>query len=210
MPPRILLADDSALVRQGVRTLLEREGLEIVAEAADGHEAMRLARELQPDIAVLDFDMPLLNGIGAARAIRRVSPRTRSILLTRHVEKRCVLEALRVGVKGYVLETEGAAELLQAIQEVSQGAIHLSPPVSGVVVEAYLGSTESPADPLTPRQKEVLQLVAEGKTTKEVATLLGMSVKTAESHRARIMQKLEIHQTAGLVRYAIREGLIQP
>jgi len=210
MPLRILLGDDHLIFRQGVKGLLEREGLQIVGETADGQEAIRRARELSPDVAVLDLGMPLLNGLDAAREIVRVSPRTRPIILTMHSEDPYVLEALRAGVKGYVLKTQPSADLVQAIQEVSRGRIYLSPGVSRTVVEAYLGKTELPPDPLSSREREVLQLVAEGKTTKETARLLGVSVKTAENHRTRIMAKLDIHETAGLVRYAIRRGFIQP
>ena len=210
MPIQVLLADDHLIVRQGLKALLEREGIKVVGEAADGHEAVRLAQALRPDVAVLDLAMPLLNGLDAAREIVRASPRTRPILLTMHSEDPYVLEALRAGIKGYVLKTQPSTDLVQAIQEVSRGRIYLSPGVSRGVVEAYLAKTELPPDPLSPREREVLQLVAEGKTTKETARLLGVSIKTAENHRTRIMAKLDIHETAGLVRYAIRQGIIQP
>ncbi|PYM07581.1 MAG: DNA-binding response regulator [Candidatus Rokuibacteriota bacterium] len=209
MPLRVLLADDHLLFRQGLRALLEREALHVVGEADNGHEAVRLARELRPDVAVLDLAMPLLNGLDAAREIHQASPRTRTILLTMHTEDPYVGKALQAGIKGYVLKTQASADLIQAIREVHRGAIYLSPGVSRAVVDAYLAKTELPIDPLTARERQVLQLVAEGKTTKEVAVLLGISVKTAESHRTRIMQKLDIHETASLVRYAIREGLTQ-
>ena len=208
MPPRILLADDHVIVRQGFRVLLEREGLEVVAEAANGHEAVRLAGELLPDVAVLDFAMPLLNGLDAAKEIRRCSPRTRTILLTVHSEDHYVLEALQAGVHGYVVKTQAAADLVQAIREIRGNAIYLSPTISRAVVEAYFDKATPPGDVLSSRERQVLQLVAEGKTTKEIAGVLGVSIKTADSHRARIMRKLDIHDTAGLVRFAIRRGLI--
>jgi two-component system, NarL family, response regulator NreC len=208
MPPRILLADDHVIVRQGFRALLEREGLEVVAEAANGHEAVRLAGELFPDVAVLDFAMPLLNGLDAAKEIRRRSPRTRTILLTVHSEDHYVLEAVRAGIHGYVVKTQAAADLVQAIREIRGNAIYLSPTISRAVVEAYLDKATPPGDVLSSRERQVLQLVAEGKTTKEIAGVLGVSIKTADSHRARIMRKLDIHDTAGLVRFAIRRGLI--
>jgi len=208
MPPRILLADDHVIVRQGFRALLEREGLEVVAEAANGHEAVRLAGELLPDVAVLDFAMPLLNGLDAAKEIRRCSPRTRTILLTVHSEDHYVLEALQAGVHGYVVKTQAAADLVQAIREIRGNAIYLSPTISRAVVEAYFDKANPPGDVLSSRERQVLQLVAEGKTTKEIAGVLGVSIKTADSHRARIMRKLDIHDTAGLVRFAIRRGLI--
>jgi len=210
VPTRILLADDHQIVRQGLKALLEREGFAVVAEVADGQEAIRSARERCPDVAVLDFGMPLLNGLGAAREILQACPRAKAILLTMHTEDHYVLEALQAGVKGYVVKTQAAADLIRAIHEVLRGMMYLSPGVSQAVVEAYLAKSELPVDPLTPREREVLQLVAEGKSTKEIAQLLGISFKTAESHRTRIMKKTSIHETAGLVRYAVRRGLIQP
>jgi two-component system response regulator NreC len=210
MPVRVLLADDHQIVRQGLRALLEREGFTVVGEAADGREAVRLAQDLHPDVVVLDLAMPSLNGVDAAREILQASPRTKAILLTMHTEDQYVLPALRAGISGYVLKTKAAADLIQAISEVSRGMTYLSPGVSGVVVQAYLAKTDLPPDPLSSREREVLQLIAEGRTTKEVAALLGVSVSTAESHRSRIMEKLDIHETASLVRYAIRKGLIEP
>lgn len=144
MSPRILLADDHVIVRQGFRALLEREGIEVVAEAANGHDAVRLAGELLPDVAVLDFAMPLLNGLDAAKEIRRRSPRTRTILLTVHSEDHYVLEAVRAGVHGYVVKTQAAADLVQAIREIRGNAIYLSPTISRAVVEAYLDKAAPP------------------------------------------------------------------
>ena len=210
MSLRILLADDHGIFRQGVKALLEREGFRVDGEAADGHTAIQMASQLTPDVVVVDLAMPLLNGLDAAREITRVSPRTRTILLTMHAEDPYVARALQAGVRGYVLKSQAAEDLVQAIREVARGAVYLSPGVSQTVVEAYLTKRDLPTDPLTPREHQVLQLIAEGKTTKEVASLLGVSVKTAESHRMRIMTKLDIHETAGLVRYAIRQGLVRP
>ncbi|TMI90000.1 MAG: response regulator transcription factor [Bacillati bacterium ANGP1] len=210
MSLRILLADDHGIFRQGVKALLEREGFRVDGEAADGHTAIQMAAQLTPDVVVVDLAMPLLNGLDAAREITRVSPRTRTILLTMHAEDPYVARALQAGVRGYVLKSQAAEDLVQAIREVARGAVYLSPGVSQTVVEAYLTKRDLPTDPLTPREHQVLQLIAEGKTTKEVASLLGVSVKTAESHRMRIMTKLDIHETAGLVRYAIRQGLVRP
>ena len=206
--PRVLLADDHLIVRQGLKVLLQREGFEIVGEAADGQQAVRLARDRRPDVAILDFAMPVLNGLDAAREILRSCPRTRVILLTMHTEDRYVHEALRVGVSGYVVKSQASGDLVRAIREVSRDMTYLSPRVSRTVVQAYLAKTEGPG-PLTPREREVLRLVAEGKTTKEVAAILGISAKTAEAHRMRIMKKLETHNTASTVRYAIRQGLVQ-
>jgi two-component system response regulator NreC len=210
MLQRIILADDHLIVRQGLKSILEKESYSVIGEAGDGREAVRLAQELSPDIAVLDLSMPLLNGLDAAREIVKVSPQTKVILLTMHTEDPYVMDALRAGIRGYLLKTQAGQDLVQAIREVSRGSMYLSPGISRTVVEAYLAKSELPPDPLTPREREVLQLIAEGKTTKEAAGVLGVSVKTAESHRTRIMEKLEIHETASLVRYAIRRGLVQP
>lgn len=206
---RILLADDHVVVREGLRNLLVREGFDVVAEASDGHAAVRQARDLNVDIALLDIFMPLLNGLDTAREILKASPKTKVILLTMYKEEQYVLEALRAGVSGYVIKSQAGEDLVQAIHEVSKGSVYLSPVVTGTVVKAYLEGRES-SEPLTSRERAVLQLIAEGKTTKEIAQLLGLSVKTAESHRTNLMKKLDIHEIAGLVRYAIRLGLIQP
>lgn len=210
MPLRILLADDHQLVRQGFRALLERHGFEVVAEAANGREAVRLADRHHPDVAVLDLSMPQLNGLDAAADMLRRVPGVRIVLLTMHKDEHQIVGALRAGVRAYVLKTQAAQDLIQAIQDVMNGEMYLSPGVSRAVVDAYLAGRNTPTDPLAPREREVLQLVAEGKTSKEIASLLGLSAKSAESYRARIMDKLGIHDTAGLVRYAIRRGVIQP
>lgn len=206
---RIMLADDHPMFRQGLRSLLERDGYEIVAEASNGHEATRLARKLNPHVAVLDLGMPMLNGVDAARDIYKRSPETQVVLLTMYEDDAYVLEALRAGIRGYVLKAQAASDLLAAIREVLRGAVYLSPGISEAVVNAYMAKSELPPDPLTDRERQVLQLVAEGNTTKQIASLLGVSVKTAESHRTRMMQKLGIHETASLVRYAIRRGFIK-
>lgn len=210
MTTRILLADDHSVVRQGVRMMLEREGFEIVGEAADGMEAVRLAEKTQPDIAVIDLSMPVMNGITAIGQIRKVAPRTQVVLLTMYTDEHHILEALRAGVKACVTKTQAVEHLIVAIKEISAGGVYLSPSVSGAVVQAYLTKSETPFDPLTDRERLVLQLVAEGNTTKEIALVLGVAAKTAETHRVKVMEKLDIHSTAGLVRYAIRRGLVQP
>jgi DNA-binding NarL/FixJ family response regulator len=210
VPLRVLLADDHVVVRQGLRALLERAGFEVVGEAGDGQEAIRLAERLRPDVAVLDVAMPLLNGIDAAHGIAKASPGTKTILLTMYVQSVNVLEGLRAGVRGVVVKSRAVDELLRAIQTVCKGDSYLSPEVSNLVVESCLASGVVREQHLSDRERQVLQLVAEGKTTKEIAGILGISVKTAESHRAKIMERLDIHDTAGLVRYAIRQGLIQP
>ena len=210
MPIRVALADNHVLVCQSLKSLLEREGMQVVGEANDGQQAIELIEKSQPDVAVMDIGMPVLNGLDAAREVHRKSPKTRVILLTRHDEDQYVTEALRSGVRGYVLKSQAANDLVQAIQQVHRGQVYLSPGVSRAVVDAYLTKAQVPVEPLTTRERQVLQLVAEGKTTKDIATLLGISVKTAESHRTRLMQKLDIHETASLVRYAIRRGFVQP
>ncbi len=209
MPIRVLLADDHPLVRQGLKYLLTREGFEVVAEAADGREALCQAQATRPEVAVLDLSMPVLNGLDAAREIMRTSAGTKAIILTQHAEEHYILEALRAGVHGYVLKTQAAVDMIQAIRDVNRGKVYVSPVISNAVVGAYREQAGLPADPLTQREREVLQLVAEGRSTKKVAEALGISVKTAESHRSRLMLKLGIHETAGLVRYAVRRGLIQ-
>lgn len=205
---RVLLADDHQIVREGLRGLLEKAGHTVIGEAADGHEALRLARTLAPEIAVLDLSMPLLNGLDVAREIRRLSPEIKTILLTMYTDRAYVLQAMKAGAKGYVLKTQAAEDLIRAIREISRGEVYLSPGVAASVVDAYLDKTDVADDPLTPRERQILQLVAEGKTTKEVARLLNISFKTAETHRNHIMKKLDIHEVAGLVRYAIHHGLL--
>jgi len=197
------------MVREGLRAFLEKQGFQIVAEASDGLEVLRSVEKTAPDVAVIDISMPVLNGVDAARELKKSSPKTKVILLTQHDEDQYVSESLRAGVKGYVLKNQAAEDLVHAIQEVCRGSIYLSPNISRVVVDAYLSKTYDVTDPLSARERQVLQLVGEGKSTKDIAGHLGISVKTAESHRARLMKKLDIHETASLVRYAIRRGLIQ-
>jgi len=209
MPTRVLLADDHALIRQGLKAFLEKQGFQIVFEASDGQETIRAAEKTKPDVAVIDISMPILNGVDAARELKKSSPKVKVILLTQHDEDQYVTESLRAGVRGYVLKSQAAEDLVHAIQEVCRGSVYLSPSISQTVVDAYLSKTYLSTDPLSGRERQVLQLVGEGKSTKEIAVQLGISVKTAESHRARLMKKLGIHETASLVRYAIRRGLIQ-
>ncbi|HEY8166434.1 MAG TPA: response regulator transcription factor [Gemmatimonadaceae bacterium] len=209
MAPTIILADDHSVVRQGIRFLLERENFEVVGEACNGMEAVSLAQKHQPDVAILDLSMPVMNGITAIGQIHEISPRTKVILLTMHTEEHHVLQALRAGVKACVTKTQAVEHLIVAIREVCAGGVYLSPSVSGAVVQAYLARSEAPYDPLTDRERQVLQLVAEGNTTKEIALILGVAAKTAETHRVKVMDKLDIHSTAGLVRYAIRRGLLE-
>jgi DNA-binding NarL/FixJ family response regulator len=210
MSLRLLLADDHDVVREGFRAVLERVGFEVAAEAADGREAVRLANVHHPDLAVLDLSMPLLNGLDAGRQIvENGGGRTLVVLLTMHAEEYHIVSALRAGIRGYIVKSEGTSELVRALRDVAAGGIYLSPKVCGVVVEAFLSGKPVESDPLSTREREVLQLVAEGRTTKEIATVLGVTVKSAESYRTRLMDRLNIHETATLVRYAIRHGLIQ-
>ena len=209
MAVRVLLADDHEIVRQGLRILLEREGFQVVGEASNGHEAVKLCEANHPEVAILDLSMPLLNGVDAAREIMKSNPRTKVVLLTMHTEDHLILESLRAGVIGYVLKTRAASELVQALRAVCRGEMFLTQSISRTIVQAFLHNAPAPDNLISDRERQVLQLVAEGKTTKEIASLLGISVKTAESHRSNLMDKLNIHDTAGLVRYAIRIGLIE-
>jgi len=206
---RILLADDHAVLREGLKTLLQGAGWSVVAEAADGRSAVEQAIRTPVDVVVLDIGMPGLNGIEAARAMLRTRRNLVIVVLTMHAEEPYVIEALRAGIKGYVLKTQASSDLVEAIRTVMTGKTYLSPGIAGTVAEALQVGAEPKADPLTAREREVLQLVSEGRTTKEVASALGISVKTAETHRTRLMRKLDVHETAGLVRYAIRRGIIQ-
>lgn len=210
MQLRVLLADDHQVVRQGLRSLLEHHGFDVVAEAADGDEAVQLARKIHFEVGLLDIGMPHMNGVEAARQILQLAPRCHIIVLTVHAEERQIAAAFRAGIRGYVIKTQAADELIHAIREVSAGGTYMSPQVSTILLEAYLTGSIIGADPLTPRERQVLQLVAEGRSTKEVAHALGVTAKTAESYRSRLKAKLDIHDTAGLVRYAIREGIVAP
>lgn len=206
---KIVVVDDHVILLDGVKKLLEAEGrYDVVGTATDGREGVALVKKLKPDIAVLDITMPGLNGLDATRAIAKASPETRIILLTMHRESPYVIEALDAGVHGYVIKSQTADDLLRAVKEVVADRVYLSPGISRIVIDAYRRKGSLDADPLTLREREVLQLIAEGQKTKQVAAKLGISIKTAESHRTRIMSKLDIHDTASLVRYAIRRGLI--
>jgi len=213
---RVLLADDHNLVRAGIRALLESQrGVEIVAEAEDGQQALQLLLETRPDIALVDISMPGLNGLDLAARVAREAPATRLVILSMHGSPSHVAQALSAGAKGYLLKDAAADELPILLRAVMRGETYLSPGVSRHVVEGFLGrlgapspAKESASDGLTPRQRETLQLVAEGRSTKEIAQLLGLSVKTVDAHRSQIMERLDIHEVAGLVRYAIRIGLV--
>jgi DNA-binding NarL/FixJ family response regulator len=211
---RILLADDHTLLRAGIRSLLEKmPGVEVVGEAADGREALNLVKELLPSIVLMDIAMAGLNGLEATARIAKEFPHTRVIILSMHANEEYVLQTLRAGAAGYLLKDAATAELELAIQAVARGDTYLSPAISKRVIEDYLGRTtgeKSPMELLTPRQREILQLIAEGKTTKEMAFVLNVSVKTVETHRTQLMDRLNIHDVPGLVRHAMRMGLVPP
>jgi len=207
---RVLLADDHHLVRAGFRALVERiQGFEVVAEAAGGREALELVEKHQPDLVLMDVMMPELDGLGAAAQVAAISPHTRVLILSMNAGAESVLGAMRAGAAGYLLKDVSPAELEQALRAVASGQTYLCPAASRHVIAGYVhGSAVSPLERLTPRQREVLQLVAQGCTTKEIARRLGIGLKTAETHRAQLMDELDIHEIAGLVRFAIRVGLI--
>jgi DNA-binding NarL/FixJ family response regulator len=211
-PVRVLLADDHTLVRAGIRSLLESlPGVEVIAESGDGREALELILQHGPDVALLDIGMPGLNGLEVARRTAEESPRTRSIILSMHADATYVRQALRAGVSGYLLKGAAVAELPLAIESVMRGQTYLTPRISQAVVEGFLREGNVDPDPLealTARQREILQAIAEGKSTKEIAQILDLSAKTVETHRMRIMERLGIHDVPGLVRFAIRAGLI--
>ena len=210
MAIRVLLADDHEMVREAFAALLEKEGFVIAGQARDGREVVKLAAELSPDIIVLDLIMPELNGLDAARGMLHRDPGIKIILVTQYADRAYVLEALTLGVRGYVLKSQAPPDLLQAIREVIRGSTYISPVISEMVVEAYRTKSDAGAEPLSLREREVLQLVAEGKTNKEIAQILDLSLKTVDSHRSHLMEKLNVRGTAGLVRYAVRRGLIRP
>lgn len=205
----VVIADDHQMFREGLKALLEDGGFNVVGEAENGQEAIRLTRQHNPQVAVLDYSMPVLNGIDAAKEIQRQSPETAVVMLTMYDDERYALEALKCAVRGFVLKHQTATDLMDAIREVLQGAIYLSPSISAAVVKALMSNNGELDEVLTGRERQVLQLIAEGNTTKDIAGVLHLSVKTAESHRSRIMSKLDVHNIAGLVRYSIRQGIIQ-
>ena len=210
MPIRIVLADDHGMIRQGLKVILEAEGFDVPGEAGNGMEAVQLCQKLRPDVAVLDISMPLLNGVDAAREILKARPQTKIILLTGHTQEQYVVQALRQGVTGYLLKENAADELVHAVRAVGGGALYVTAAVSRAVVQAFTEKGDESRELLSPRERQVLQLIAEGKSMKEIGALLGISSRTADSHRTKIMDKLAIHDTAGLVRYAMSLGLVPP
>ena len=209
-PVLVLLAEDHQMVREGLRVLLDgHDDVDVVGEAADGEAAVRLATERGPDVVVMDLGLPLLNGVEATVRLRKERPDILVVALSMHDDAPTVDRALRAGARGYVLKGAGVDCLAEAVRTVVRGDVYLSPGVSDYVLQGYLAADEGAPDPLTPREREVLQLVAEGHTGRQAAARLGLSPRTVENHRARIMDKLGIHTTAGLVRYAMRIGLVQ-
>jgi DNA-binding NarL/FixJ family response regulator len=211
---RILLADDHPVVRDGLRALLGREpDMTIVAEAADGREAVRLAEEQSPDVVIMDLGMPIMNGIEATRRIVATSPHTAVVILSMHQDESYVLGSLNAGAKGYLLKDSMRKEVIEAIRAVSQGRSFLTRKVGAMLQEDYISQLrrrglEDSYDLLTDREREILQLIAEGRTNKEVANILNISLTTVETHRTHILQKLDLHSVPELILYAVRKGII--
>lgn len=206
---RLVLADDHVIFRQATRALLERDGFEVIGEAGDGQRAISLVQKLSPDVVILDIGMPVVNGLDAARLIAKATPGIFMIVLSIHEEGVYMVEALRAGVHGYVLKSQTDSELSQSINAVSLGAIYLAPGISEQVINNITSNTPASTSELTVRERQVLEMVAQGKTTREIAQILHLSPKTIESHRGRIMQKLDLHHTAQLVSYAVRNDFIK-
>ena len=212
-PIRLLLADDHTLVRAGLRALLQNvAGVQVIAEACNGREALRLVEEKRPEVVLMDIQMADMNGLEAAGRIVREHPSVRVIILSMHATEEYVVQALRAGASGYLLKNAGASELDTAITTVARGETFLSSAIARQVSDYIrrVGQEPTTLDRLTPRQREILQLIAEGNTTKKIAQILSISVKTVETHRSQLMEQLDIHDVAGLVRYAIRMGLVAP
>jgi DNA-binding NarL/FixJ family response regulator len=215
---RLLVADDHEIVRKGLRSLLEAQpGWEVAAEASDGREAVEKAKETKPDITVLDIGMPTLNGLEAARQMLKNDARAKILILTMHESDPLIREVLDAGARGYVLKTDASKDLVSAVNAVRSNKTFFTAKVAQMVLDGYLDKKppkkeepDKPAGRLTPRQREIVQLLAEGKSSKEVAVSLGLSVKTAETHRANIMRRLDCHSVSELVRYAVRNNIIEP
>jgi DNA-binding NarL/FixJ family response regulator len=207
---RLLVADDHEVVRNGVRSLLEAQpGWQVMAEASNGREAVEQANRLKPDVAVLDIGMPSLNGLEAARQILRNDPHIKIVILTMHESENLIREVLKVGARGYVSKADAIRDLVTAVKAVRRGLTFFTAKVGEVMLEGYLGKTGATDSRLTPRQREIIQLLAEGQSSKEIAVTLGLSVKTAETHRANIMRRLNCHSISEIVRYAVRNNIIE-
>jgi len=211
---RVLLAEDHTIVRKGLCALLDAEpSIEVIGEAQDGREALLKAEQLHPDIVLMDISMPGLNGLEATRQIKKRFPEVKVLILTVHSDEEYIRQILRAGASGYLVKQAAPNELISAIEAIQRGESYLSPSVSKKVVQEYVqhaagAAEEDSYERLTDREREVLQLIAEGNSTRDIAELLHLSVKTAETHRARLMRKLDIHSTAELTQYAIRKGVI--
>ncbi|MHB9156145.1 MAG: response regulator [Endomicrobiales bacterium] len=207
---RIMIADDHRIFREGLRALIEKEkDMEVVAEAENGHKAVQLAAQLSPELVVMDIAMPVLNGIEATQRIKEKKPAVRVIILSSYSYKRFLTDAFNAGASGYLLKEGAFDEMIRAVHAVTMDKVYVSPQVAGTVVQGFVSRTKASTPPvLSPREREVLQLIAEGKSTKQIAAHLKVSVKTAETHRHNIMRKLEIYNVPGLTKYAIREGIV--
>ncbi|MFZ1916848.1 MAG: response regulator transcription factor [Terriglobales bacterium] len=217
MPLRILLADDHEIVRKGLCALLRAQpDWEVCGEASNGREAVEKATQLQPEVIILDIGMPSLNGLEATRQILKASPQVKILILTLHDSDQVVQEVLNAGARGFLLKSDAARDLVAAVDALRRGKIYFTPKVASMVLDGYLRRDKKPTSPemptrsrLTPREREIVQLLAEGKSSKEVAVVLGLSVKTAETHRSNIMRKLELHSVSDLVLYAVRNNIVQ-
>lgn len=213
MSIEIVLADDHSIVRQGLGAIISQEkDIKIIAEASNGKEVVDIARKIQPDIFIIDISMPILNGLDASYKINQINPKNKIIILSMHDNRAFIERALSFGIKGYILKDLAADEIIQAIREVNKGGFFLSPKISNFVIQEYIDKKgrnvhKKKITSLTEREREILQLVAEGYTNKEVAVQLKISLKTALVHRNNIMQKLDIHRQADLIRYALKEGI---
>ena len=210
-PVHILLADDHEVVRKGLRALLETQpGWKVIAEATDGREAVDKAQSMHPDVAIVDIGMPSLNGLEATRQIVKKAPRTRVLVLTMHDTNPLIQQVVKAGARGYVLKSDVASDLVSAVEALTHDQTFFTSKVSQIILDRYVGKSDVPENvadpdsPLTPREREVVQLLAEGKSSKEVAAVLGISVKTAETHRINLIRKLDCHSVAEVVRYAVR------
>lgn len=215
-PPRVLIADDHEVVRKGLRTLLEEQpGWQIAGEASDGREAVEKAKALKPDVTVLDISMPTLNGLEATRQMMKNNPQARVLVLTMHESDPLIREVLGAGARGYLLKSDAGRDLVNAVDAIRRNKTFFTARVAQMVLDGYLDKkppkvdAEVPRDRLTPRQREIIQLLAEGKSSKEVAVALNLSIKTAETHRANIMRRLDCHSVSELVRYAVRNNIVQ-
>jgi DNA-binding NarL/FixJ family response regulator len=206
----VLLADDHVIFRQGLRMLLQQNGFDVIGEAASGQEALHQAEAHRPDVAILDYNMPVMDGISVARELHKSSPHTQTVLLTTEEDQASAVEALRAGMHGYVYKSQTADELINTVREVARGAIHFNTHLGPGALSALSTGDSPEQEPLTERERQVLRLIAKGSTTRAIARELGLSAKTIESHRSRIMQKLHVHRAAELIRYAIRRQLISP